>query len=119
MTDSAPSNLWKSPSWVRIAIALGIAVASDVFSFVFSATIVAQPLVIGVDLVTGFLIWLALGRPMLLFAVFIAEAIPGVGVIPLWTMVVALLATTGRLPGRAGAAKFDQPTLDQPKPDQP
>ena len=103
MPDSAPSNIWKSPSWVRIGLAMAIALVSDGLSFFLSPTVIATPLVIGIDLVTGVLIWLALGRPMLLFAVFLAEAIPGVGMVPLWTMVVALLATTGRLPGRMGA----------------
>ena len=103
MPDSAPSNIWKSPSWVRIGLAMAIALVSDGLSFFLSPTVIAEPLVIGIDLVTGVLIWFALGRPMLLFAVFLAEAIPGVGMIPLWTMVVALLATTGRLPGRMGA----------------
>jgi hypothetical protein len=79
---------------------MAIALVSDGLSFFLSPTVIAEPLVIGIDLVTGVLIWLALGRPMLLFAVFLAEAIPGVGMVPLWTMVVALLATTGRLPGR-------------------
>lgn len=81
---------------------MAIALVSDGLSFFLSPTVIATPLVIGIDLVTGVLIWLALGRPMLLFAVFLAEAIPGVGMVPLWTMVVALLATTGRLPGRMG-----------------
>lgn len=103
MPDSAPSNIWKSPSWVRIGLAMAIALVSDGLSFFLSPTVIAEPLVIGIDLVTGVLIWFALGRPMLLFAVFLAEAIPGVGMVPLWTMVVALLATTGRLPGRMGA----------------
>ena len=82
---------------------MAIALVSDGLSFFLSPTVIAEPLVIGIDLVTGVLIWFALGRPMLLFAVFLAEAIPGVGMVPLWTMVVALLATTGRLPGRMGA----------------
>lgn len=82
---------------------MAIALVSDGLSFFLSPTVIAEPLVIGIDLVTGVLIWFALGRPMLLLAVFLAEAIPGVGMVPLWTMVVALLATTGRLPGRMGA----------------
>ncbi len=85
---------------------MAIALVSDGLSFFLSPTVVAQPLVIGIDLVTGVLIWLALGRPILLFAVFLAEAIPGVGMIPLWTMVVAILATTGRLPGRMDATTY-------------
>lgn len=87
---------------------MAIALVSDGLSFFLSPTVIAEPLVIGIDLVTGVLIWLALGRPILLFAVFLAEAIPGVGMIPLWTMVVAILATTGRLPGRMGAMTSSQ-----------
>ena len=56
---------------------MAIALVSDGLSFFLSPTVIAEPLVIGIDLVTGVLIWLALGRPMLLFAVFLAEAIPG------------------------------------------
>lgn len=87
---------------------MAIALVSDGLSFFLSPTVIAEPLVIGIDLVTGVLIWLALGRPILLFAVFLAEAIPGVGMIPLWTMVVAILATTGRLPSRMGAMTSSQ-----------
>jgi len=83
---------------------MAIALVSDGLSFFLSATVIAEPLLIGIDLVTGVLIWLALGRPMLLFAVLLAEAIPGVGMVPLWTLVVALLAT-GRLPGKMGPTK--------------
>jgi hypothetical protein len=102
MNDPVPSTSWQSPSRVRMGIALAIALLSDGLSFVLSATVIAEPLIIGIDLVTGILIWWALGRPMLLFAVFVAEAIPGIGMIPLWTLVVAILITTGRLPSKMG-----------------
>ncbi|MDA1261953.1 MAG: hypothetical protein O3B75_03545 [Planctomycetota bacterium] len=119
MPESAPSNVWKSPSWVRIGLALAIALVSDGFSFFLSPTVVAQPLVIGIDLVTAILIWLALGRPILLFAVFLAEAIPGVGMIPLWTMVVAVLATTGRFPGRTIVTTSQPPSRQIELPSEP
>lgn len=98
MPDQTPPESWKSPSWLRIAIACAIAVASDTFSFFTSALLPTAPLVIGVDVATAVLIWWALGRPVLMFMVFLAEAIPGVGMVPLWTIVVAVLAFTGRLP---------------------
>ena len=114
MNDPAPSASWKSPSRVRMGIALAVALLSDGLSFVLSATIIAEPLIIGIDLVTGILIWWVLGRPMLLFAVFVAEAIPGIGMIPLWTLVVAILITTGRLPSKMGGRMSNSTGPNQP-----
>ena len=46
-------------------------------------------------------LWAILGRPVILLVALIAEALPGVGVLPLWTAVVIAIAVTGRIPGRA------------------
>ena len=100
MATIAPQISERRPSWVRIGIALAIALASDGFSFVFSATVIAEPLVISVDLVTAFAIWIALGQPAILLIALVAEAIPVVGMFPLWTVVVGIIAATGKLPGR-------------------
>ncbi len=113
MTALERTNNGKSAlsfGWGRIMIALAIALISDGISFFGSAVIVALPLIIGIDLVTGFLIWLALGRPMVLFAVFMAEAIPGVAMIPLWTLIVVALAVTGRLPSRITQSQPSAPS---------
>jgi hypothetical protein len=68
--------------------------------------------VIVIDAVTALLLWLVLGRPKILLPIFVAEAIPGVGVVPLWTLVAGGLAFFGRIPGRGrmGAAA---PATDQ------
>ena len=106
MPDLTPTDSWKSPSalsWTRLGLAFAIALSSDAFSFFTSAWVITEPLVIAVDVATAMLLWWALGRPALLFVVFLAEAIPGIGVIPLWTMVVGALAVTGRLPATMSA----------------
>lgn len=87
---------------------MGIALASDAFSFATSAWIVLEPVVLAIDLATAVLIWLALGRPVLLLAVFVAEAIPGIGVFPLWTAAVGALAVAGRIPTRVTGRSLPQ-----------
>lgn len=98
--DHAPLPSWQRPSWLRIVLALGIAIASDVFSFLTSSLIITFPAVLAVDVVTATLVWLALGRPLLILPILAAEAIPGVGTLPLWTVAVVLISIFGRIPGR-------------------
>lgn len=98
-SGSAPPP-WQRPSWARIVLALGIAVASDLFSFLTSSLIVTFPAVLAVDAVTATLLWLALGRPLLILPILAAEAVPGVGTLPLWTVAVVLISIFGRIPGR-------------------
>ncbi|MSR68913.1 MAG: hypothetical protein EXS17_00995 [Phycisphaerales bacterium] len=116
MPDLTPTESRKSPSWLRLGIALAIALSSDTFSFFTSAWVVTEPAVIVVDVATAVLLWWVLGRPALLFVVFVAEAIPGIGMIPLWTMVVGALAMTGRLPAAmaARAARTSAPPPTSP-----
>ena len=96
----APAQEWQRPSWIRIVLALGVAIASDAFSFLTSSLIITFPAVFAVDAVTATLLWLALGRPLLILPILAAEAIPGVGTLPLWTVVVVLISIFGRIPGR-------------------
>ncbi len=119
MATIAPQISERRPSWVRIGIALAIALASDAFSFVFSATVIAEPLVISVDLVTAFAIWIALGQPAILLIALVAEAIPGVGMFPLWTVVVGIIAATGKLPGRGTGTTVASTTRTAPPPTLP
>jgi len=91
---------WQRPSWLRITLALGIAIASDVFSLLTSSLIVTFPAVLAVDAVTAALLWLALGRPLILLPILAAEAVPGVGTLPLWTVAVVLISIFGGIPGR-------------------
>jgi hypothetical protein len=81
-------------------LALGIAIASDLFSFLTGSLIVTFPAVLAVDVVTAALLWLALGRPLILLPILAAEAVPGVGTLPLWTVAVVLISIFGGIPGR-------------------
>ena len=100
MADLAPQSAPFKPNAKRIALAFAVAIASDLFSFFTSGLVIAAPIVLAVDIATGLALWAALGAPGVLLAALVAEAIPGVGVIPLWTLVVAALAFKGTLSGR-------------------
>ncbi|MSQ90420.1 MAG: hypothetical protein EXS01_03370 [Phycisphaerales bacterium] len=117
LPDPTPSDSWKTPSWGRLALALAIAIASDVVSLLTSWN-VGHPISVGVDVVTAGLLWWVLGRHPALLVVFVAEAIPVVGMIPLWTMIVAVIAVTGRLPSGMGkrAATQQLPPSAPPPP---
>jgi hypothetical protein len=84
-------------SWPCRIAALCIALVSDIVNAILTW---APPVVIGIDLVTAVLLWMVLGRPMVLLPIFIAEAIPGVSVVPLWTLVACGLVFFGKIPGR-------------------
>ncbi len=99
-------------SWPRRLAALAIAVVSDVVNAIFTW---APPIVIGIDLVTAVLLWLVLGRPMVLLPIFIAEALPGMSLVPLWTLVAGGLAFFGKIPGRGRPGNNPMtPTQDDP-----
>src|SRR6266567_2559320 len=78
----APS---KRPSRARLAIALAVAAVSDFLSF---WTVIATPVQWALDLGTAFILFLILGRRWALLPGLIAEAIPGMGVFPVWILVV-------------------------------
>ena len=81
--------------------ALLIAGASDLIGGGIDATVAGVPATIPLDILTALALWAILGRPVILLVALIAEALPGVGVLPLWTAVVIAIAVTGRIPGRA------------------
>ncbi len=82
----APS---KRPSRTRLALALAVAAVSDFFAF--WATI-APPVQWALDLGTAVALFLILGRRWALLPGLIAEAIPGMGVFPVWILVVLSIA---------------------------
>src|SRR6266566_9031906 len=82
----APS---KRPSRARLAIALAVAAVSDFLSF---WTVIATPVQWALDLGTAFILFLILGRRWALLPGLIAEAIPGMGVFPVWILVVLSIA---------------------------
>jgi hypothetical protein len=69
----------------KVAIAFGVAAVSDVLSIWITFLPPAQ---IAVDMVTAVVLFWILGRRWALLPGFIAEAIPGVGVFPVWVLVV-------------------------------
>jgi hypothetical protein len=82
----APS---KRPSRTRLALAFAVAAVSDFFAF--WATI-APPVQWALDLGTAVALFLILGRRWALLPGLIAEAIPGMGVFPVWILVVLSIA---------------------------
>ncbi len=75
----------RRPSRKRQAVALLIAAASDFLSI---WTEFAPPLQWVIDLGTALLLFLILGRRWAILPGLIAEAIPGMGVFPVWVLVV-------------------------------
>jgi hypothetical protein len=72
-------------SRVRFAMAFGVAAVSDFLSIWLEF---ALPLQWVLDLVTAGLLFLILGRRWALLPGLVAEAIPGMGVLPVWVLVV-------------------------------
>jgi hypothetical protein len=76
----------------RLALAFAIAGTSDAVA-VFTAF--APPIMLVVDLVTAILLFIVLGWRWLLLPGLVLEAVPGVGVVPIWLLVVAAIAVWG------------------------
>jgi hypothetical protein len=79
---SAP---FKRHSRAQLALAFGVAAVSDAFSFWLTF---APPFEWALDMATAFALFLILGRRWALLPGLIAEAIPGVGIFPVWILVV-------------------------------
>jgi hypothetical protein len=76
----------------RLAVAFFIAGVSDVIGAFAS---LAPPIVWAIDVVTAALLFGVLGWQWLLLPGLVLEAIPGVGVVPFWLLVVGAIATFG------------------------
>jgi hypothetical protein len=85
MPAEAPSPI-KRHSRVQMAAALGIAAVSDIFSIWLTF---APPFQWALDFATAFALFLILGKRWALLPGLVAEAIPGMGVFPVWVLVVA------------------------------
>jgi len=92
----APALAMRFPIW-RVIVAFALAIVVDAVNVVFA---LIPPVYITVDVVAAVTIWFVLGRPALLVGVLLVEAVPGIGVIPLWTVVVGLIVFTGSIPSR-------------------
>jgi hypothetical protein len=96
MTTQRPADLGRLPSatasiftkftkW-QVVLAIAIAAVSDLLG---AFVTVAPPLVWAVDFVTALLLFAVLGWQWMLLPGLVMEAIPGLGVIPFWLLVVA------------------------------
>ena len=84
----------------RLAVAFAIAGISDAIG---AFTTPLPPITWVVDLATALLLFVVLGRQWLLLPGLALEAIPGLGVLPFWLLVVAAIAVMG-----TPRPKFDQ-----------
>ena len=76
----------------RLALAFAIAGLSDAIG-AFATPL--PPIVWVVDIATVLLLFMVLGRQWLLLPGLALEAIPGLGVLPFWLLVVAAIAVLG------------------------
>jgi len=95
-----PSDLLaplQHPSRKRLAVAFLIAALSDFLSF---WTALAPPMQWVIDLGTALLLFLILGRRWAILPGLVAEAIPGMGVFPVWVLVVLSIIVYDNIKGR-------------------
>ena len=76
----------------RLAAAFAVAAVSDVFSLWLTF---APPAQWALDVVTALLLFLTLGRQWAILPALVAEAIPGLALMPAWVMVVGSIAIWG------------------------
>jgi hypothetical protein len=76
----------------RLALAVVIAGISDAIGALVTPL---PPIGWAADFATAFLLFLVLGRQWLLLPGLALEAIPGVGVLPFWLLVVGAIAVLG------------------------
>jgi hypothetical protein len=87
-----PSSRTLKFSKKRLALAFAIAGLSDAIG-AFATPL--PPIVWVVDIATVLLLFMILGRQWLLLPGLALEAIPGLGVLPFWLLVVAAIAVLG------------------------
>ena len=76
----------------RLALAFVIAGTSDAIG---AFTTLLPPIGWALDLVTALLLFMVLGRQWLLLPGLALEAIPGLGILPFWLLVVGAIAVLG------------------------
>src|ERR1700730_5233213 len=89
--QSGGANALRFSKW-QIALAIAIAAASDALC---AFVVFAPPVVWGVDVLTAALLFAVLGWHWLLLPGLVMEAIPGLGVIPFWLLVVGAILLWG------------------------
>jgi len=86
------SSKFSKLSKKRLALAFVIAGISDLIG---AFATLAPPIGWALDIVTAMLLFMVLGRQWLLLPGLALEAIPGVGVVPFWLLVVGAIAVLG------------------------
>ena len=76
----------------RLAAAFAVAAVSDVLSVWLTF---APPMQWGLDVATALLLFLTLGRQWAILPALVAEAIPGLALMPAWVLVVGSIAIWG------------------------
>jgi len=76
----------------RLAAAFAVAAVSDVLSVWLEFV---PPVQWTLDVATAFLLFLLLGRQWVILPALIAEAIPGLALLPAWILVVGSIAVWG------------------------
>jgi hypothetical protein len=79
-------------SALQLALAFVVAGVSDVIG---ALTSLAPPIGWAIDIVTAALLFVVLGWQWLILPGLVLEAIPGVGVLPFWLLVVGAIAVLG------------------------
>jgi hypothetical protein len=79
-------------SRLQIVLAIAIAGASDALC---AFVVFAPPVVWGIDVLTAVLLFAVLGWQWLLLPGLVLEAVPGLGVIPFWLLVVGAIVVWG------------------------
>jgi hypothetical protein len=99
-TDLATSpalSQTRRPAWKLLALALVVAGVSDALSF---AVALVLPVQWAIDMATAILLFVILGRRWAILPGLIAEAIPGLGVFPVWILVVISIILYDDIRGR-------------------
>ena len=91
-STETPSSKTLKFSNKRLALAFAIAGISDAIG-AFATPL--PPIVWAVDIATVLLLFMVLGRQWLLLPGLALEAIPGLGVLPFWLLVVGAIAVLG------------------------
>ena len=89
--ETGGANALRFSKW-QIALAIAIAGASDALC---AFLVFAPPIVWGIDVLTAVLLFAVLGWHWLLLPGLVMEAIPGLGVIPFWLLVVGAIVVWG------------------------
>jgi hypothetical protein len=91
-SGKTPSSKTLKFSKKRLAVAFVIAATSDAIG---AFTTPLPPIGWAVDLATALLLFMVLGRQWLLLPGLALEAIPGLGILPFWLLVVGAIALLG------------------------